>query len=100
LEKFIRFTSPSSFGIKQENVLDETYCKAGVMVSQCFSPMLRFHNTLYTEIMCKIKDDLLDGTKSVRGTSYVTNYVLHKLNVYGMNLILIYQSLPFDTIAT
>jgi len=40
LEIFIRFTSPSSFGIKQEKLLDETYCKAGEMDRKCFSPRL------------------------------------------------------------
>jgi hypothetical protein len=51
---------------------------------------LSFHET---EIMRKIKDDLLDGTKAAQNTSCV----LHNINVYGMNLILIHQSPPFDT---
>ena len=51
---------------------------------------LSFHET---EIMLKIKDDLLYGTKAAQNTSCV----LHNINVYGMNLILIHQSPPFDT---
>ena len=81
LEKFIGFTSPSSFGIKQEKFLDETYCKAGEMDRGCFS---QIHFFFETEILPKIKDDLLDGTKAAQNTSIL----LHKLNVYGMKLIL------------
>jgi hypothetical protein len=70
-------------------VFDETYCKAGEMDRKCFSERLRF---CQTEIMRKIKDDLLDGTKAAQGISCP----FHQLNVYGMNLIFIRQSPPFD----
>ena len=72
-------------------MFDETYCKAGEMDKECFSERLSFRQT---EIMRKIKDDLLDGSKAAQNTTYV----LDKLNVYGMNLILIHQSPPFDAV--
>jgi hypothetical protein len=91
LEKFITFTSPASFCIEREKVLDETYCKAGKMDHDCFSPVLDF---CHTNLMERIRGDLLEGAQSAKSIYYQR----HKLNVYGM-LRLIHQSPPFDTMS-
>jgi hypothetical protein len=45
LEQLTQACEPASFGMKQEDVLDETYRKAGKMDPECFSSMLDPSNT-------------------------------------------------------
>ena len=66
-----------------ENVLDETYRKAGKMDSERFSPMLDLHQI---DLMKVIRSYLLEGTDSTESI----RAELHKLNVYGAHIILIY----------
>ena len=68
--------------MKQENVLDETYRKAGKMDSECFSPML---NLFRTDLMRIVREYLLEGTRATKGI--MTE--LYKLNVYSTHLIFI-----------
>ena len=60
--------------MKQENVLDETYRKAGKMDSECFS--LALDNADLIKI---IRDYLLEGLNSKKGIKAE----LYKLNIYG-----------------
>jgi hypothetical protein len=68
----------------QEDVLDETYRKAGKMDSGYFAPrqdpVLPVHSNLLWE---NIRTNLLEGTQSKRKIKTE----LYKLNVYGMYLI-------------
>jgi hypothetical protein len=65
----------------QENVLDETYRKAGKMDSGCFAPRQDpVHSNLLWE---NIRTNLLEGTQSKKNIKTE----LYKLNVYGMYLI-------------
>lgn len=66
--------------MKQKNVLDETYRKAGKMDSEKFAPMLDLSQT---DIMKIVRGYLLEGTQSTLGIKAE----LYKLNVYGAHLI-------------
>ncbi|KAH9984619.1 hypothetical protein BJV77DRAFT_1071918 [Russula vinacea] len=46
LEKLTQACEPATFGLNQEDVLDETYRKAGKMDPECFSLMLDVGNFL------------------------------------------------------
>ena len=76
--------------MKQENVLDEAYRKAGKMDSECFAPTL---NLFHTDLIKIIRDYLLEGTQSTKSIKAE----LYKLNVYGIHIIFIRQLPPFDT---
>jgi hypothetical protein len=65
--------------LNQENVLDESYRKAGKMDSECLS--LRF-DPVHTDLIKIIRGYLLEGTDSTKGIKAE----LHKLNVYGTHL--------------
>jgi hypothetical protein len=68
--------------MNQENVLDETYRKAGKMDLDKFAPML---DLLQTDLMRIVRGYLLEGTQSTQGI----RAELYKLNVYGTHLIFI-----------
>jgi hypothetical protein len=72
--------------VKQENVLDETYRKAGKMDSECFSSMLDPSNTDLIKI---VRGYLLEGLQSNRGIKAE----LYKLNIYSKYLIFIHPYL-------
>jgi hypothetical protein len=72
--------------VKQENVLDESYRKAGKMDSQCFSIML---DLFHTDLIKIIRGYLLEGTDSTKGIKTE----LYKLNVYGAHLLSIFTHL-------
>lgn len=76
LEELTRACEPASFGVKQENELDETYRKAGKMDSECFASMLDPSNT---DLLNIVRGYLLDGPQSNRGVIAE----LYKLNIYG-----------------
>jgi hypothetical protein len=84
LEQLTQACEPASFGMKQVNVLDETYCKAGKMDPDCFSPILDVFNTDLIKI---IRGYLLEGTQSTKGIKVE----LYELNVYGTHLIPIHS---------
>jgi hypothetical protein len=84
LEQLTQACEPASFGVKQENVLDETYRKADKMDSECFS--LALDNTDLIKI---IRGCLLEGLNSKRGIKAE----LYKLNIYGKYLIFIHPYL-------
>jgi hypothetical protein len=70
-------------------VPDDTYCKAGAMDSDSFSPTM---DPSYTDMMKIIRECLLEGTDSTKNIKTE----LYKLNVYGMHLTL-FNSLPFKS---
>ncbi|KDQ18308.1 hypothetical protein BOTBODRAFT_171175 [Botryobasidium botryosum FD-172 SS1] len=66
----------ATFGMAQEDILDETYRKAGKMDVDCFA--LNFNPTS-TGLLDRVRDDLLGlepGMRNIRAE-------LYKLNVYG-----------------
>ena len=65
--------------MNQENVLNETYRKAGKMDSDKFSPML---DLFQTDLIKIIRGYLLEGKDSTKSIKVE----LHKLNVYGTHL--------------
>jgi hypothetical protein len=69
--------------MNQENVLDETYCKAGKMDSECFTPML---DPVHGDLLENIRTNLLEGTRSTKKIKTE----LYKLNVYGAHLTFIH----------
>jgi hypothetical protein len=83
LEQLSKACEPASFGMNQENVLDETYRKAGMMDSERFSPTLDLHQT---DLMKVIRGYLLEGTDSTESIKVE----LYKLNVYGTHIIPFY----------
>ena len=64
--------------MNKEDVLDETYRKAGQMDSDCFSPLL---NPVQTGLLKNICGYLFEGTESMNSIKAE----LYKLNVYGMH---------------
>ena len=76
LEQLTQACEPASFGVKQEDVLDETYRKAGKMDSECFSSTL---DPFETELIKIVRGYLLEGFKSGKGIKAE----LYKLNIYG-----------------
>ena len=63
--------------IMKEDVLDETYRKAGKLDSESFAPLL---DPVRTDLSKIIRGYLLEGTQSVNNIKIE----LYKLNVYGM----------------
>jgi hypothetical protein len=86
LEQLTQACEPASFGVKQENVLDETYRKAGKMDSECFSSMLDPSNTDLIKI---VRGYLLESLQSNMGIKAE----LYKLNIYSKYLIFIHPYL-------
>ncbi|KAI0299609.1 hypothetical protein BC826DRAFT_864330, partial [Russula brevipes] len=76
LEQLAQTCQPATFGRNDEDVMDETYRKAGKMDSELFSTPLVYD---YTDIVKIVRDCLLDGTDSLRKLKVE----LYKLNVYG-----------------
>ena len=68
----------------KEDVLDETYRKAGKMDSECFSPLL--DPPVHTDLLKIIRGYLLEGTQSMNNIKAE----LYKLNVYGVYSIFVY----------
>lgn len=67
----------ATFGVNQENVLDESYRKAGKLDSKFFAPKFNFDGSGLRDI---IKSDLLEGKKAEQDI----RAELYKLNVYGI----------------
>ena len=82
LEQLAQACQPATFGRNDEDVMDETYRKAGKMDLELFSTPLVYD---YTDIVKIVRDCLLDGTDSVRKLKVEP----YKLNVYGACLIII-----------
>jgi hypothetical protein len=78
LEQLTQACEPASFGVNKEDVLDETYRKAGKLDSECFAPML---DPVRTDLSKIIRSYLLEGTQSMKNIKIE----LYKLNVYGMH---------------
>jgi len=68
--------------VNKEDVLDETYRKAGKMNSESFSPHL---DPVHTDLLKIIRDYLLEGGQSKNNIKVE----LYKLNVYGMHSIFV-----------
>lgn len=83
LEQLSQACEPASFGVNKEDVLDETYRKAGKMDSGYFAPLLDPIQTGLLKIICGY---LLEGTQSVNNIKTE----LYKLNVYGIHLTFIF----------
>jgi hypothetical protein len=86
LEQLTQACDPASFGVKQEQVLDESYRKAGKMDSECFSSTL---DLFHTDLIKIIRDYLLEGLESTTGIKAE----LYKLNTYGKCLIFVHPYL-------
>ncbi len=69
--------------MNKEDVLDETYRKAGKMNSESFSPHL---DPVHTDLLKIIRDYLLEGGQSKNNIKVE----LYKLNVYGMHSIFVH----------
>ncbi len=69
--------------MNKEDVLDETYRKAGKMDSDRFAPLL---NPVHTDLLKIIRDYLLEGDQSKNNIKLE----LYKLNVYGMHSIFVH----------
>lgn len=82
LEQLAQACEPASFGVHHEQVLDESYRKAGKMDSECFASTL---DLVRTDLVNIIRDCLLEGTQSTKNIKAE----LYKLNVYGTRLILV-----------
>jgi hypothetical protein len=78
LEQLTHACEPASFGVNKEDVLDETYRKAGKLDSECFAPLL---DPVRTDLSKIIRGYLLEGTQSMKNIKIE----LYKLNVYGMH---------------
>jgi hypothetical protein len=76
LEQLAQACEPASFGMHHEQVLDESYRKAGKMDSECFASTL---DLVRTDLVNIIRDCLLEGTRSTKNIKAE----LYKLNVYG-----------------
>jgi hypothetical protein len=78
LEQLTQACEPASFGVNKDDVLDETYRKAGKLDTECFAPLL---DPVRTDLSKIIRGYLLEGTQSTKEIKIE----LYKLNVYGMN---------------
>jgi len=72
---------PTSFGLNDEDILDETYHKTTKVDSDVFSTQLVLEQT---DLVKAIREYFLEGTYSARNL----NVELYKLKVYGMCLSL------------
>jgi hypothetical protein len=88
LEQLTQACEPASFGVKQENVLGESYRKTGKMDSECFASMLDPFNT---DLMKIVRGYLLEGLKSKNDIIAE----LCKLNVYGAHLIIVHSGICY-----
>jgi hypothetical protein len=80
LELLTQACQPATFGCNKEDVMDETYRKAGKMDNDCFStPLVPDH----TDLIKIVRNYLLEGPDSTRKIKIE----LYKLNVYSMCLI-------------
>jgi hypothetical protein len=80
LEQLTQACQPATFGVNKEEVMDETYRKAGKMDTDCFSTTLIPE---HTDLIKIVRNYLLEGTD----TSRQIKAELYKLNVYGTRLI-------------
>ena len=80
LEQLTQACEPASFGVKKEDVLDETYRKAGKMDLERFAPSPLL-DPVRTDLSKIIRNYLLEGTQSINNIKIE----LYKLNVYGMH---------------
>jgi hypothetical protein len=85
LEQLAQACEPASFGVKQENKLDESYRKAGKMDSGCFASML---DPSHTDLIKIVRGYLLEGLDSKEGIKAE----LYKLNIYSKYFV--HSSLP------
>ncbi|KAK7689985.1 hypothetical protein QCA50_006626 [Cerrena zonata] len=76
LNKLAETCDMATFGVNQQDVLDESYRKAGKLDSEFFAPKFNFDGSGLRDI---IRNDLLEGTKAERNI----RAELYKLNVYG-----------------
>lgn len=76
LEHLSAACQPATFGINQEDVLDESYRKAGKMEVTDFSPKF---NLADSSLMDVVRSELLEGHESNKAIKTE----LYKLNVYG-----------------
>ncbi|KAK7682335.1 hypothetical protein QCA50_014540 [Cerrena zonata] len=76
LDKLAEACDVATFGVNQQDVLDESYRKAGKLDSKFFSPKFNFDGSGLRDI---IRNDLLEGTKAEQNI----RAELYKLNVYG-----------------
>jgi hypothetical protein len=76
LDQLAQACDPASFGVKEKEVLDETYRKAGKMDTERLSSPLQ---SVQFNLMETVRGGLLEGTQSTE--PIVAE--LHKLNVYG-----------------
>ena len=79
LEHLVQACQPATFGIQQQDVLDESYRKAWKMDAMNFATNFNPNNTGIIQV---IHDLLLKDSQSS------TQVELHKLNVYGTQTIL------------
>ena len=87
LERLAQACQPATFGRQQQDVLDESYRKAGKMDALNLSTNF---NPNKTGIMQAIHDLLLKNPElSIQAE-------LHKLNVYGMQTILHFGALTYQ----
>lgn len=77
LDKLAEACDVATFGVNQQDVLDESYRKAGKLDSKFFSPKFNFDGSGLRDI---IRNDLLEGTKAEQNI----RAELYKLNVYGI----------------
>jgi hypothetical protein len=80
LDQLAQPCDPASFGMKEKEVLDETYRKARKMDTERFYLPLQ---TVQSDLVEIIRDRLLQGTQSTE--SIVAE--LYKLNWYGTHRI-------------
>ncbi|KAL4249500.1 hypothetical protein ABKN59_007217 [Abortiporus biennis] len=76
IEELSNACDPATFGVNQEDVLDESYRKAGKMNSNNFSINFNPYNS---EVVDIIRNTLLEGPNADRSI----RAELYKLNVYG-----------------
>jgi hypothetical protein len=77
LEQLAQACEPATFGLNKEDVMDETYRKAGKMDNDRFAAQLAPDHTDLVKIL---RNYLLEGTDSTRPIKLE----LYKLNVYSM----------------
>lgn len=89
LEKLTQACEPTNFGLNQEDVLDETYRKAGKLDPESFSLMLDLSQTNLQKI---IGDYLLETSLESTQRQISDRAIQAKRLQYAYNL----HSLPFD----
>lgn len=79
LEELAQACDIATFGVNQQDTLDESYRKAGKLDSQYFAPKFDLQRS---GLVGLIQDDLLEGPRA----SNEIRAELYKLNVYGRTL--------------